>query len=235
MPMRTTWSSSPGGGSIPTSRHCSARPLVGRLARYVAVSDRQLFPVECAHEDERRVPQVREPVGVHGLRPLHAQLIQQLETQGPAAEVALCQHGVGGVVEDGVRLGGASLSQAAPAGRVPLEVCGVQPGRGCVKCDQLEQGLQVVGRGVASEALEKLIYIGGHRDSLARQQLVQRHAVVQAGAAAVNQRGCVLSGHVVRVVNQRVASRAVGAEYYLVIAEVGLLSDYGDAVGQCPP
>ena len=42
IPLRTTWSTNSIGGSIPTSCHCSTRPVVGKLARYVAANERRL-------------------------------------------------------------------------------------------------------------------------------------------------------------------------------------------------
>ena len=69
---------------------------------------------------------------------------------------------------------------------------------------------------------------------LAGEQLVEGHAVVQADAAAGNQRGGVQGGDMVPVGDQRVTPRAEGAESHFVIAEVGLLGDDGDAVRECP-
>ena len=57
---------------------------------------------------------------------------------------------------------------------------------------------------------------------------------MRAGATAANQHCSVQGGHVIRVIDQRVPARAVGGEYHFVVAEVGLLGDYGNAVGQRP-
>ena len=101
-------------------------------------------PVERSHEDEGCVSKVGEPVGVDRSRPLDAQLLQQFDRERSAAEVLLGQHGPCGVEEDRVRLGGVRLGDALLACLVPCEEGRVKPGFGCVKRDQLEEGLHVL-------------------------------------------------------------------------------------------
>ena len=57
---------------------------------------------------------------------------------------------------------------------------------------------------------------------------------MRTDATSVNQCGGVLSRNEVFIGDQRVSARAVGAELHLVVLEVGLLGDHGDAVRECP-